>query len=58
MELEQKLTEVAKKPVLVITHNMSFMKATLLTGKERAELAEMIEKATTQEEQPSANTPQ
>lgn len=37
-DLEQELAKVAKKPVLVISHNMTFLRATLLSRKELAEL--------------------
>jgi hypothetical protein len=47
LALEEEFKKVAKRPVLVVTHNMSFLKATLLTGKEKAKLAEEIAKATT-----------
>ena len=56
--LERKLTKAAKKPVLVVTHNMTFLRATLLTGKEKAELAKTIAEATKNEEATSADTPQ
>ncbi len=47
LELEQSIGDVAKKPVLIVTHNMKFLRATLLTAKEKAELAEALKEATT-----------
>jgi hypothetical protein len=46
INLEHELSKLAKKPVLIVTHNMSFLRATLLTAKEKAELTEIIEKST------------
>ncbi len=55
IDLEGVLTKLAKKPVLVVTHNIEFMRATLLTAKERAELSEIIEEATRAEEPENAS---
>lgn len=46
MTLEQELSKVAKKPVLLVTHNMAFLRATILTTEERAELTKLIDRAT------------
>lgn len=46
-DLERELSKLAKQPVLVVTHNMAFFRAKLLTGKEEAELGKIIEKAET-----------
>lgn len=45
VELERKLSEVAKRPVLVVTHNITFLRATMLSGKEREELHKKIQEA-------------
>ena len=45
IELENQIQKVTKKPVLIVTHNISLLRATMLTGKERAELARIVEKA-------------
>jgi hypothetical protein len=46
IQLERELSEVAKKPVLVVTHNIAFLRATMLTGREREELKKKIQEAT------------
>ena len=53
LELEQSVGEIVKKPVLVVTHNMSFLRATLLTADERAELSKVLEEATAPREEPT-----
>lgn len=50
MELESAFAELAKKPVLVVTHNITFLRATLLTSKEELELVEIFEKTVGSEE--------
>lgn len=55
IDLEGVLTKIAGKPVLVVTHNIEFMRATLLTARERAELSEIIEHATQEEKTENAS---
>lgn len=55
VDLESALTKIAKKPVLIVTHNIEFLRATLLSAKERAELAEIIDQATQKEEPENAS---
>jgi len=45
LALERGLSELAKKPVLIVTHNMTFMRATLLSREERTELAAAVAEA-------------
>lgn len=55
LALEGELKKVTKRPVLVVTHNMSFLRATLLTSKEKAALAKTIAEATSEEEATNAS---
>ena len=57
-DLERKLTEIVKKPVLVVTHNMTFLKATLLSGKEQAKIIDEIKKSANSEDSENADSPQ
>ena len=43
MDIERELSKVAKQDVLSISHNMTLLKATLMTGREKKAFAAAVE---------------